>query len=263
VRPGHAAAAITVLAVAACAGSAPRPATVTPAVSCATADSAYLNASHAPLSGAFDSIADQRFTVPPLEGHHVGGAGPPRLAISDWRASRLRGWIARIAVTGPDRVSEDQYAKSLGYTAGRFPLVPLVGTVVKHNPGILEVYQTDTEYRSVSGAGDYMKDLASSALQAETTPDIEKGVALPRAVPVRIAGGDERVAYEMPQYLIPHVGPTERFFTFSVRSGRYVLQLSVQGGNGLNPAAALGVVNAAAISLTRACHVAPDPLRIA
>lgn len=141
--------------------------------------------------------------------------------------------------------------------------MPLVGAVVKHNPGILEVYQTDTEYRSVSGAGDYMKDLASSALQAETTPDIEKGVALPRAVPVRIAGGDERVAYEMPQYLIPHVGPTERFFTFSVQSGRYVLQLSVQGGNGLNPAAALSVVNAAAISLTRACHVAPDLLRIA
>jgi hypothetical protein len=263
VRPWHAATAIIVLAVAACAGSPPRPAAVTPTASCATADSAYLNASHAPLSGAFDSLADQRFTVPPLEGHHVGGVPSPRLAISDWRAARLRGWIARIAVTGPDRVSEDQYAKSLGYTVGRFPLVPLVGPVVKHNPGILEVYQTDTEYRSASGASDYMKDLASAALLAETTQDVEKGITLPRAIPVQIAGADERVSYETPQHLIPHVGPTERFFTFSVRFGRYVLQLSVQGGDGLNPATALGVLNAAAMSLTRSCNLAPAILRVA
>jgi hypothetical protein len=252
-----------VLAVAACAGSSPHSPPVTPAASCATADGAYLDAARAPLSGSFDSLADQRFTVPPLEGHHVGGGTSPRLAISDWRAARLRGWIARIAVTGPDRVSEDYYAESLGYTVGRFPLVPLVGPVVKHNPGILEVYQTNTEYRSAAGARDYMKDLASAALLAETTQDVEKGITLPRAIPVQIAGGDERIAYETPQHLIPHAGPTERFFTFSVRFGRYVLQLTVQGGSGLNSTAALGVLNVAAMSLTRSCSLAPAILAAA
>jgi hypothetical protein len=244
------------LAVAACSGASPNLSAVTPTASCATADSAYLDGTHAPLSGSFDSLVDQRFTVSPLEGHHVGGVASAGLAISDWRAARLRGWIARIAVSGPDRVSENRYAESLGYSVGRFPLVPLVGPVVEHNSGILEVYQTNTEYHSASGASDYIKDLASAALLAETTQETEKGTALPRAIPMQLAGGDESVAYETPQYLIPHVGPTERFFTFSVRLGGYVLQLSVQGGDDLNSGAALGVLNVAAMSLTRSCRLA-------
>jgi hypothetical protein len=249
--------AIVVLVVAACAGSSPNSSAVTPASSCATADSAYLDAAHAPLSGSFDSFANQRFTVPPLESHHVGGVQSLGLAISDWRAARLRGWIARIAVAGPDRASEDKYAESLGYRVGRFPIVPLVGPVVEHNPGVLEVYQTNTEYHSASGARGYMKDLTSTASRAETTQGLENGTTLPRAIPVQLSGGDESVAYETPRQLIRHVGPTERFFTFSVRFGRYVLQLSVQGGNGLDLTAALGVLNVAAMSLTRSCGMAP------
>ena len=179
------------------------------------------------------------------------------LAISDWRAARLRGWIARIAVTGPDRASEDQYARSLGYRAGRFPLVPLVGPVVEHNPGILEVYQTNTEYHSAAGASDYMKALASSTAMAETTHVTRSGAPLPRAIPVKLTGRDENIDYETTQRLIPKVGPTERFFTFSVRFGRYVLQLSVQGGDGLDSTVALSVLNVATMSLTRSCSIAP------
>jgi hypothetical protein len=131
---------------------------------------------------------------------------------------------------------------------------------VEHNPGIIEVYQTNTEYRSSSGASDYMKDLASSALQAETSQVVVNGTALPRAIPMKLAGGDETVAYETPQYLIPHVGPTERFFTFSVQFARYVLGLSVQGGDGLDLSSALGILNAAAMRLTRSCSLAPATL---
>ena len=231
---------------------------VTPAASCATADRAYLAAAHAPLSGSFEPVVDQRFTVSPLEAFHRGPARRP--AISDWRAERLRGWIARIAVTGPDRASEDQYAESLGYTVGRFPLVPLVGPVVKHNPGILEVYQTNADYRTVSGAGDYMKILASSAHAAEITRETDNGIAIPPAIAMWLAGGDESVAYETPQYLRKGAGPTERFITFSVRFGRYVLGLSVQGGAGLDPAAAIVVLDAAAMSLTQSCGMAPATL---
>lgn len=259
----HAAIAIAVLAVAACAGSSPSSSAVTPAVSCATVDSAYLDVARAPLSGSFDSLADQRFTSPPLGGHHIGVVASAGPAISGWQAARLRGWIARIAVTGPDRASENQYAKSLRYKVGRFPLVPLVGPVVKHNSGILELYQTNTEYQSAAGAISYIKDLASAALLAETTQETENGTPLPRAIPMPLAGGDESVAYQTPQYLIPHVGPTERFFTFSVRFGRYVLQLSVQGGDDLDPTAALGVLNIAATDLTRSCSLASTTLRSA
>ncbi len=105
-----------------------------------------------------------------------------------------------------------------------------------------------------------MKILASTAHAAETTRETDHGTAIPPAIAMQLAGGDESVAYETPQYLIKHAGPTERFFTFSVRFGRYVLSLSVQGGANLDPAAAMAVLNAAAMSLTQSCGMAPATL---
>ena len=109
-------------------------------------------------------------------------------------------------------------------------------------PEFLEVYQTNTEYVSTSGADDYMHDLEASALQAETGAEIDNGVALPLAVPLHVSGGDAQVAYEVPQHLIANVGPTERFFVLAIRLGRYVLQLSVQGGDSLDATTALGLL---------------------
>jgi hypothetical protein len=245
--------AIAVLAIAGCSGSSPDSSVTSPAVSCATADGAYLDVAHPPLSGSFETIVDQRFRSSPLGAFHYGPVPASDLAVSEWRAERLHGWIAVIAVTGPDRPSEDRYAESLKYTVGRFPLVPLVGPVVQHNSGILEVYQTNTEYEAGAGASSYMKELAASAQQSQTSPQTDNGTVVPPPVPVRIAGGGVSVALETPQYVIPHVGPTERFFSFSVQFGRYVLQLSVQGGDHLDPDTAIGVLNAAAMRLTQSC----------
>jgi hypothetical protein len=206
---------------------------------------------------------NQRFTSPPIEAFQHGPVPASDLAITQWRAAQLHGWIAVIAVTGPDRASEDEYAKSLGYKIGRFPLVPLVGPVVAHNPGILEVYQTNTEYQSAAGASDDMRQTAGSAQQAETIRQTYNGIVVPDPIPIRIAGGGESVALETPQYVMPHVGPTERFFSFTVQFGRYVLALSVQGGDALHPAAAVDVLNAAAKSLTRSCSLAPVTFHVA
>lgn len=160
----------------------------------------------------------------------------------------MRGWIAEVAVDGPDRAAEDAIARSLGYSIGKLPLVPLVGPVVEHNPGVLEVYQTNTVYRSVAGASDFMADLAADAKLAETTVVTTDGRAEPKGIPVQLSGGDEDVAYEMPGYVGPD-GATEAFFTFAVRLGRFVVQLSVQSGYGWTVLQAIAVLDQATAQL--------------
>jgi len=225
----------------------------TASYTCATSDGAYLTT--AALRQPFVAAVDDRFGRSPLLDHRLPGSGPSPAAIRDWVGARLRGWIAEAAVDGPDRAAEDAIARSLGYSIGKLPLVPLVGPVVEHNPGVLEVYQTNTVYRSVAGASDFMADLAADAKLAETTVVTTDGRAEPEGIPVHLSGGDEDVAYEMPGYLGPD-GATEAFFNFAVRLGRFVVQLSVQSGYGWTVPQAIAVLDRATAQLARSCGVA-------
>jgi hypothetical protein len=220
--------------------------------SCATANAAFL-----PTPEAFVSEVDGRFVESPLLGHRLGG-GPYPAAISDWRAGRGRGWINQVAIDGPDRAAENSIARALGYTVGTLPLVPLIGPVVEHNPGALEIYQTNTEYNSAAGAIDLMSDLAGSARLAETTIVTESGHVQPPAHAVPFTWGDESLAYEQPGFMGPQ-GATETFFTFAVRVGRFVVQFSVQSGYGLTEPEAATLLGQAVAPLTRSCGLAPLP----
>jgi hypothetical protein len=220
--------------------------------SCATANAAFL-----PTPDAFVNAVDRRFVESPLLGHRLGG-GPYPAAISDWQAGRARGWINEVAIDGPDRAAENSIARSLGYTVGTLPLVPLIGPVVQHNPGVLEMYQTNTEYSSTAGAVDLMTDLTGSARLAETTMVTESGHVQPPAHAVPFTWGDESLAYEQPGFMGPQ-GATEAFFTFAVRVGRYVVQLTVQSGDGLTQPEAATLLGHAVAPLTRSCRLAQLP----
>lgn len=220
--------------------------------SCATANAAFL-----PTPQAFVNEFDGRFVESPLVGHRLGG-GPYPPAISDWLAGRARGWINEVAIVGPDRPAENSIARSLGYTVGTLPLVPLIGPVVEHNPGVLEMYQTNTEYSSTVGAVDLMSDLAGSARLAEATIATESGRVQPPAHAVPLTWGDESLAYEQPGFMGPQ-GATETFFTFAVRVGRYVVQLTAQSGYGLTEPEAATLLGQAVAQLTRSCGLAPLP----
>jgi hypothetical protein len=192
--------------------------------------------------------------------HRLPGSGPDPAAISAWQAARLRGWIAEIAVDGPDRAAEDAIARSLGYTVGKLPLVPLVGPVVQHNLGVLEIYQTNTAYNSAAGATDFMGDLAGSARLAETTIVTEGGHLEPSGHALPLNGGDEDVAYEEPGFMGPQ-GATETFFTFAVRLGSYVTQLTVQSGLGLTEQQAVAVLAQAVERMAHSCGLTPPALK--
>jgi hypothetical protein len=185
------------------------------------------------------------------------GGGPYPAAISDWRAGRARGWINEVAIDGPDRAAENTIARSLGYTVGALPLVPLIGPVVEDNRGVLEMYQTNTEYRSTVGAVDLMRELAGSARLAETTIVSESDVQ-PPAHAVPFTWGDESLAYEQLGFMGPQ-GAIETFFTFAVRVGRYVVQFTVQSGYGPTEPDAARLLDEAAAPLTRSCGLAHLP----
>jgi hypothetical protein len=226
--------------------------------SCATTDGAFLLVTSLPQAFVVD--VDDRFVESPLLDHRLPGSGPDPAAISDWHAARLRGWIAKIAVDGPDRAAENAIAGSLGYTVHALPLVPLLGPVVQHNPGVLEIYQTNTEYNSAAGAADFMADLAGSARLEATTVVSDGGHIEPSAHAVPLTGGDEDVAYEKPGFTGSQ-GAAETFFTFAVRLGRYVTQLTVQSGYGLNEQQAVAILAQAVERMASSCRLTPPVFR--
>lgn len=225
--------------------------------SCATTDGAFLLATSLPQ--AFVVAVDERFVESPLLEHRPLGGGPDPAAIADWQAARLRGWIAEIAVDGPDRADEDAIARSLGYTVGRLPLVPLLGPVVQHNPGMLEIYQTNTAYDTPAGAVDFMGDLASSGRSDETTVITEGGHVEPPGHALSLNGGDQDVAYEKPGFMGPQ-GATETYFTFAVRLGNDVTQFTIQSGDGLTEQEAVAVLGQAVGRMARSCRLTAPAL---
>ena len=222
--------------------------------SCATTDGAFLLATSLPQAFVLD--VDDRFVQSPLLNHRLPGSGPDPAAISNWQAARMRGWIAKIAVDGPDRPAEDAIARSLGYTVHTLPLVPLLGPVVQHNPGVLEIYRTNTAYSSAAGAADFMADLAGSARLEETTVFSDGGHIEPSAHALPLTGGDEAVAYEKPGFTGSQ-GAAETFFTFAVRLGRYVTQFTVQSGYGLNEQQAVAVLAKGVERAAHSCGLTP------
>ena len=223
-----------------------------PVTPCATFDSAYL--SNDQLGGNFQVIVDQKFTAAPAAAHsHPVGTPPPQ--ISQWLSGKLMGWIATIAVDGPDRPAEDALARSLGDTVGKWPLVPLSGAVVEHNPGILEVYQANDIFSSAEGAQDYFSDLSRSAADAETTTITVGTTTKPRAARLGVSGGDQSFGDQTPRWMDPTIGMTETYVSLGVRVGVTVVQLTVQGGSTVGLPEALTLVNHALARLAASCHI--------
>jgi hypothetical protein len=222
--------------------------------SCATVDAAFLQA--ADLPGDFQTIVDDPFSSSPFARHGLSGSAS-RPDISDFKSGRLWGRIATVAVNGPDRASEDAVARSYNYTVGKFPLVPLEGPVVLHNPGVLEVYQTNSEFLTVAGAKDGMYSLRGSALQAETTRATTNGVEQPPAKGFSVTLGDESVGFAQvfgtPSSI--NRGGIELAAVIWIRQGHYLIQLSVQGGNAINAQQGVALATLALNRLKSSCGV--------
>jgi hypothetical protein len=202
---------------------------------CATQSNLYLQVSDL---GAFDVITDQTYQRAPFHGQRAGATPLP--FVTSFLTGRLRGYVADLAVTGPYRKSEDDFARSLGYPIGKWPLVPLQGPVVQANPGLLEVYQTNWVFTSEQGATAYMGHVRSS-------------IAIdPNGIEIHPTGvGTSVVSYD--STLGPADALHERVINIASRQGKVVVQIAFQGGQGLSENAVVSLMQTALLRLATAC----------
>lgn len=205
---------------------------------CAIASSAYLQTSEL---GSFDVITDQTYKRPPFHGQREGITPQPYVRL--FQTGRLRGYIADLAVTGPYRKSEDDFARSLGYPIGKWPVVPLQGMVVEGDPGLLEVYQTNWIFTSTEGAAAYLRHIQSSI-------SID-----PNGVEIHPQGvGSVVVAYR--STLGPPDAQHERLINIASQQGNVVVQVAFQGGQGLTEQQVVPLMQIALRRLGQSCPAA-------
>ena len=188
------------------------------ATACQIRDGGLLSADS--LGGRFDKIVDLPMDHPPL------GMGRNPNFSAAFLGAHLVGYVVDVAVTGPDRAAEDADAQRVGYTPGPFPLVPLTGDVVVHNPGLLEFYETAWSFSSDDGA-----TLLINAVRTSSTVPVQAFVngssqPMPRTESLSLPNGVDGVFTKT----VPADTRQETTFTMTTRRGSHVLQLTAQGG---------------------------------
>ena len=190
---------------------------------CATSSTAFLSASDL---GAFDRIVDSDFAsldIGPRIGAGTPGAGAPDYE-RQYLAGRLVGYIADVAVTGPDRADEDRIAKSFHYSTGKWPLVPLTGKVVQDNAGLLEFYQTNWQFESPTAAVHYVDANERSAKMSAAS--IANGGGPQSQFAAAPAYGDEEQST-----LGPADGTHEYVVSVTLAAGSHAIELVFRGGS--------------------------------
>jgi len=176
---------------------------------CATEDGAFLRAED---YGDFVEATDQLMNKSPYH-----GLGPDAPLVKAYVQGRIRGAVAAIAYQSPYKQENDAIKQRFGYE-GEGLLLPLSGSVVRDNPGLLEAYQVNEVFAS--------DDAADLVLASARSADESVTISIPQAI---VSLGDDRVAFTMsPQN--PDEGNSVGVV---VRWGRVVSTFSFQGGDGL------------------------------
>lgn len=188
--------------------------------------------------GAFTQFHDETDHVAPFK--HEAGTNPP--LVTEFRVSRMKGFITNLALHGKYRKENDRLARSLGYRIGKWPLVPLQGTIVRDHPGILEAYETHYVWRSLKGARANLTWVRSSVA---LTPS---SAATVTPFPVHL-GNDAFGAVTRP---VNRAGLHEGTVDVAVRFGKRVLRLQLRGGAAMTSGGALALMQTAMSHVTHA-----------
>lgn len=194
----------------------------------------------------FEVITEGPLEVLPLKGQRFGASPLPITA--EFRDGFVRGFISSRALTPEARALEAQRDEALGYSAGGFPVVPLAGPVVAKNPGILEVYQTTTDFRTEEAAHEWL-DLRAHQLEGEVSaPDLAPPPAAARAF--RYSMGDPDPEHEFVIRLL-------------VQSGAIVSDFSVQSGGEVALARAIDLAKPSITRLIECARQERDTIGVA
>jgi hypothetical protein len=164
--------------------------------------------------------------------------------------SRTRAGTSAVASSVPYRRSPSPaptvltrrtYARSLGYTTGRWPLVPLVGKVVTDNLGLLEAYEVHHAFTSATAAAQVIQGFRDSMTLDPQAHALDPSLFGPSwTAAVRSVLGSNHGRHEVVIQVIEPLGP-------------HVVELSFQGGAGLTAAAVAPLARTVASTFTAAC----------
>lgn len=184
----------------------------------------------------FTRIVDQHQAAPPIPG---GERDVVQRVSAGYLDGRVIGLLANEALTGPDRAQEDAYARSLGYTPGAVPLVPLSGAIVHDFPGALEIYESIYAYQTEAEAK-ALAELIDQSIQIGGSRTTIDGVP----------AGD---AFFLPAPTSGPNPPYENTYQIVEVVASSVVRVSIQGGDALQASDAARVAEDAISQLNRAC----------
>lgn len=202
--------------------------TAAPPGLCALGDNTYASP---PLTGQFEKSVDMRMASLPFI--RTGGAA------RTFQGGRQIGYLAEVAISGPDRPAEDAHSRTLHYSIGKLPLIPLQGAVVVHNPGPLEYYETHLAFSSETGARAFLDIIRHSQ---STVPHLH---------PQDVWVGDGSVAWLSDNAGDPN---TETAAYIDVVSGGTVIQLTLKGGESTSFTPLPSLATSAINNIAEACQ---------
>jgi len=184
--------------------------------SCSTAVSVFLTRRDL---GAFTVMVNRTYTQPPWKGGGIGQAAPD--FVTEYLQGRLMGYIANIALHGPDVPAEKAREHRIGYV-GKWPLVPLEGPIVRDNRGLLEVYETVQSFKAWRAAATWVSTYRTYS--GKPYP-YSHWISAPQ-------GARDSVAWA--GTMGPPRPGTEHDVYYNARYGSTVLEMAFQGGASVN-----------------------------
>ncbi len=186
----------------------------------------------------FTQIVNNSQQGPPIPG---GEPAVVKLLSEGYVGGRLVGYLANVAITGPDRSTEDAQARQMGYTPGSIPLVPLSGPIVRDSPGVLEVYEILSVYQNATEANRWAQALDQS---------IEFGGSV-----VPLTGVPRGDGFFLPAPSSGRFPPYESEYQLVDVLHSSVLHIGVQGGSALHTSDISRIASTAMHELGKMCSL--------
>jgi hypothetical protein len=156
----------------------------------------------------------------------------------------MTGLLINISLYGKYKQENDAFVRKLRGTPGKWPMVPLFGTIVRDHPGTLEVYEQTWVWKSTTASEQYMTMGRANARLVKNASFFRVGV-----------GNDSFGAVEPPPESGTAPKPYERNVTVSARFGTRAVTVRVQGGASADSASALETLGAAVAHLAANCKI--------